>query len=143
VPCKDSSSRVVIKLDFDERLLTFDFSKITCSKEVGGGTGYLEYCSGKLVQEILTDDFNDLMQTLGLEDPEGQFFLYLEWDALRTAMFQYLGSDEEVDRERYQLSSITHEMDHIEICQIIRPEQNMPKLVSCFKRSSLPQSQSG
>jgi hypothetical protein len=143
VPCKDSSSRVVIKLDFDERLLTFDFSKITCSKEVGGGTGYLEYCSGRLAQDILTDDFNELVQILGLEDTEDQFFLYLEWDALRTAIIQYLGSDEEVDRERYQLASITHEMDHIEITQVIHPDHNMPKLVSCFKRSSLPQNQSG
>lgn len=143
MPCKDSSSRVVIKLDFDERLLTFDFSKITCSKEVGGGTGYVEYCSGKLVQKILADDFNDLVKILGLEDPEDQFFLYLEWDALRTAFFQYLGSDEEVDQERYQLSSITHEVEHIEICQVIRPNQNMPKLVSCFKRTSQPQNQSG
>jgi hypothetical protein len=143
VPCKDSSSRVVIKLDFDERLLTFDFSKITCSKEVGGGTGYLEYCSGRLAQEILRDDFNDLVRRLELGDTEDQFFLYLEWDALRTAIIQYLGSDEEVDRERYQLASITHEMDHIEITQVIHPDQNMPKLVSCFKRSSLPQNQSG
>ena len=136
MPCKDSSSRVTIKLDVDERLLEFDFSKITCSKEIGGGTGYLAYCSGKPVQEILTDDFNDLVNTLGLEDSEDQFFLYLEWDALRTAMFQYLGSDEDIDRERYQLASITHEMDHIEICQVIRPNHNMPKIVSCFKRTT-------
>ncbi len=133
----------MIQLDFDDRLLRFDFSKITCSKEVGGGTGYLEYCTGKPAQEILADDFNDLVRTLGLEDPDDQFFLYLEWDALRTAILQYLGSAEDVDRERYQLSSITHEMDHIEICQVIRPNQNMPKLVSCFKRSSQPQNQSG
>lgn len=139
MPCKDSSSRVTVKLDTNERLLEFDFSKITCSKEIGGGSGYMEYCSGKHVEKILADDFNDLVQVLGLEDPEDQFFLYLEWDALRTAIIQYLGSDEDIDRERYQLSSITHEMDHIEICQVIRPNHNMPKLVSCFKRSSLPQ----
>lgn len=137
MPCKDSSSRVTVKLDTDERLLEFDFSKITCSKEIGGGSGYMEYCSGKHVQEILADDFNDLTRTLGLEDAEDQFFLYLEWDALRTAMFQYLGSDEDIDRERYQLSSITHEMNHIEICQVIRPNRNMPKIVSCFKRTAL------
>lgn len=137
MPCKDSSSRVTVKLDTDERLLEFDFSKITCNKEIGGGSGYMEYCSGKHMQEILADDFNDLARTLGLEDAEDQFFLYLEWDALRTAMFQYLGSDEDIDRERYQLSSVTHEMNHIEICQVIRPNRNMPKIVSCFKRTAL------
>jgi len=138
VPCKDSSSIVKVKLDLEERLLDFDFSKITCSKEIGGGTGYMEYCSGKSAQDILALDFNNLTQSLELEDPDDQFFLYLEWDALRTALCQYLGNDEEIDRERYQLSSIIHEMDFIEISQVIHPQHNMPKLVSCFKRSAQP-----
>ncbi len=135
MPCKDSSSLVKVKLDLEERLLDFDFSKITCSKEIGGGTGYMEYCSGKSAQEILTFDFNDLTRILGMQDPDDQFFLYLEWDALRTALCQYLGNEEEIDRERYQLSSIIHEIDFIEISQVIHPQQNMPKLVSCLKRS--------
>ncbi len=134
---------VTIKLDLEERLLGFDFSKITCSKEIGGGTGYMEYCSGKPAQEVLDLDFTDLTRVLELDDPDDQFFLYLEWDALRTALCQYLGNEEEVDRERYQLASIAHETDFIEITQVIHPEQNMPKLVSCFKRSVEPLNQSG
>ena len=134
---------VRIKLDLEERLLDFDFSKITCSKEIGGGTGYAEYCSGKPAEEVLALDFNELTRILGLDDPDDQFFLYLEWDALRTALCQYLGNEEEVDRERYQLASIAHETDFIEISQVIHPEQNMPKLVSCFKRSVEPLNQSG
>jgi hypothetical protein len=70
-----------------------------------------------------------------LDDPDDQFFLYLEWDALRTALCQYLGNEADVDQERYQLVSIAHEKDFVEISQVIHPEQNMPKLVSCFKRS--------
>jgi hypothetical protein len=143
MPCKDTSSIVRIKLDLEERLLDFDFSKITCSKEIGGGTGYMEYCSGKPAVEVLAIEFNDLTRNLGLDDPDDQFFLYLEWDALRTALCQYLGNEEEVDRERYQLASIAHETDFIEISQVIHPEQNMPKLVSCFKRSVEPLNQSG
>lgn len=129
---------VKIKLNLDEHLLGFDFSKITCSKVIGGGTGYLEFCAGKSIEEILNIHFNDLTETLGLDDPDDQFFLYLEWDSLRTALCQYLGNDENVDRERYQLYSIAHEEDFIEISQVIHPEQNRPKLVSCFKRSVQP-----
>ena len=51
---------VKIKLDLEERLLDFDFSKITCSKEIGGGMGYMEYCAGKSVEEILAFLFSDL-----------------------------------------------------------------------------------
>lgn len=143
MPCKDTSSMVKIKLDLEERLLDFDFSKITCSKEIGGGTGYMEYCAGKSVEEILAFRFSDLTRVLGLADPDDQFFLYLEWDALRTALCQYLGNEEDVDRERYQLVSIAHEKDFVEISQVIHPEQNMPKLVSCFKRSVQTSDQSG
>ena len=134
---------VKIKLDLEERLLDFDFSKITCSKEIGGGTGYMEYCSGKSAEEILAFHFSDLTRILELDDPDDQFFLYLEWDALRTALCQYLGNEEDVDRQRYQLVSIAHEQDFVEISQVIHPEQNMPKLVSCFKRSLQPSDQSG
>jgi len=118
MPCKDTSSMVKIKLDLEERLLEFDFSKITCSKEIGGGTGYMEYCSGKSAEEILAFHFSDLTRVLELDDPDDQFFLYLEWDALRTALCQYLGNEEDVDRQRYQLASIAHEKDFVEISQV-------------------------
>ncbi len=143
MPCKDSSSRVTVKLDHADRLLDFDFSKITCSKEIGGGTGYREHCLGKTIEEISTFDFNSLISVFALEDPEDQFFLYLEWDALRTAIAQYLGHDAEIDTERYQLASIAHAPDGVEICQVIRPVESLPKITSCFKRTSQSQNQSG
>jgi len=142
MPCKDSSSRVTVKLDHGDRLLDFDFSKITCSKEIGGGTGYREHCLGKTIEEIAAFDFNSLIAHFALEDPEDQFFLYLEWDALRTAIAQYLGKDEQIDSERYQLASIAHEADGVEICQVIRPAASMPKITSCFKRASQTEDQS-
>lgn len=133
MPCKDSSSEVIVRLDLNDRVVDFDFSKITCRKEIGGETGLKGICAGLPIEEVLELDFNDLVGKLGLEETEDQFFLYLEWEALRTAIAQYLGRAEEVDRERYQIASITCE-DFIEIRQIIRPLQNMPKLIPCRKR---------
>ncbi|MFQ5450480.1 MAG: hypothetical protein ACE5E9_07605 [Nitrospinaceae bacterium] len=143
MPCKEPSSKVTVKLDLDERLIDFDFSKITCHKEIGGGTGFKEYCLGRGGEEISALDFNDLVQTLGLDDPEDQFFLYLEWEALKTALAQFYGKSEKVDLERYRLASISIEEDQILIRQVIQPAKEMPKIIPCRKRSAVSPDQSG
>ncbi|MBI4383367.1 MAG: hypothetical protein HY579_04960 [Nitrospinae bacterium] len=135
MPCKDTTSRITVRLDGADRLVDFDFSKITCNKEIGGETGYKGYCAGKSVDEISRIDFADLLDRFGPENTEEQFFLYLEWDALRTALAQYRGRDEEVDAGRYQLASISYDENGAEICQVIRPPADLPKIVSCAVRA--------
>lgn len=135
MPCKDTTSRITVRLDLEDRVVDFDFSKITCSKEIGGGTGYKDYCAGRTIDEISQIDFNGILEKLHPENTEDQFFLYLEWDALRTAIAQYLGRNEEVDAERYQLSSVSLDENGVEIRQVIRPPSEMPKIVSCAVRA--------
>lgn len=138
MPCKDSSSIVKVFIDHDDRLIDFDFSKITCSKEIGGGTGYREHCLGKSIEEIFKIDFNEISRTFDLADTEDQFFLYLEWDALRTAIAQYRGCDEDIDPERYKIASINYDEDKIEIRQVILPPKDLPKLISCAVQARNP-----
>ena len=137
MPCKDTTSKVIVFLDDKDRLIDFDFSKITCSKEIGGGTGYLEYCKGKSVEEIMQVDFQMPLEFLNPETDEDQFFLYLEWDALRTSIAQYLGDISEIDENRYQVASITCDKIGVTIVQVIQPPEHMPKIVSCKKRSQI------
>lgn len=134
MPCKDTTSRVTVYLDSDDRLTDFDFSKITCRKEIGGGTGYLAYCKGKSAEEILRLEFQESLDFLELETSEEQFFLYLEWDALRTSIAQYLGNDADIDGDKYQIASISSDEAGTTIVQVIRPPETMPNIVSCRKR---------
>lgn len=129
MPCKDTTSKITVRLDSEERLVDFDYEKLTCSKTIGGGTGYKEYCAGRKIEEIAQIDFADLLEMFNPEESEDQFFLYLEWDALRTTIAQYQGGD--VDLEKYQLASVTWDEGNVEICQVIRPPKDLPKIVSC------------
>ena len=135
MPCKDTSSKVTVYLDVEDRLVDFDFSKITCSKEISGGTGYFEYCKGKSAEEIVQFDFQEPLESLNPETDEDQFFLYLEWDALRTSIAQYLGDVSNIDQNRYQVASITCDEEGIAIVQVIHPPEKMPKIISCIKRA--------
>ncbi len=135
MPCKDTTSRVTIQLDDDDRLTDFDFSKITCSKEIGGGTGFMEFCAGKDIAEIVAVEFQDILNALKPQGTEDQFFLFLEWDALRSALLQYSGHAEEVDLDRYQVASIEYDEGQVKIIQIIRPPKEMPKIESCASKS--------
>ena len=53
MPCKDTTSEINIVLDKKDHLLNFDYSKKTCNKEVGGGTGFREFCIGKSVDVLV------------------------------------------------------------------------------------------
>ncbi|HJL72482.1 MAG TPA: hypothetical protein QGI40_01345 [Nitrospinaceae bacterium] len=134
MPCKDTTSRVTVLLDQEDCLVDFDFSKISCNKEIGGGTGYLEYCKGKSIDEIMRLEFQEPLDFLAPESTEGQFFIYLEWDALRTSLAQYLGEVADIDQEKYQISSITSDEKGTTIVQVICPPEKIPDIISCKKR---------
>jgi hypothetical protein len=135
MPCKDTTSRVTVLLDQEDCFVDFDFSKISCNKEIGGGTGYLEYCKGKSIDEIMRLEFQEPLDFLAPESTEGQFFIYLEWDALRTSLAQYLGEVADIDQEKYQISSITSDEKGTTIVQVICPPEKIPDIISCKKES--------
>jgi hypothetical protein len=134
LPCKDTTSEISLRLDKNDRLIDFDFAKITCSKPIGGGTGYQEYCAGRSAEEILEFDFSDLVEQLDLQETEDQFLFFLEWEAVGSALAHYLGRSDEVDHERYQIASITYD-ETIEIFQVVKPLKEMPKIIPCRKRN--------
>ena len=135
MPCKDTTSLMIVNLDHDNRLVDFTYNKVTCSKEIGEGVEYRDLCVGKNVQDVLELAFDTVLEKLNLVETEEQFLVYLQWDALRSALFQYLGKEEGVDEERYQIASVEYDEDGVSIHQVIRPPRDMPKIKSCFSRA--------
>ena len=132
MPCSDSSSSISLKFDGEERFVSFDFAKITCGREITAKTGYSTYCVGRSLPEILTIPYAQAALELKLEDEEGQFILYMEWDALRSAIAQYLGDENtEFDKQRCQITSIVHSEDEIEVAMVILPPKELPKILPC------------
>ena len=137
MPCSDSSSSITLFLDKDERFKRFEYAKITCGSEITGGTGYSKYCQEKDLSEILKIPFTQVNQDLTPKDEESQFVLYLEWDALRSAIAQYLGIDDpDIDKDRCQITSIDSTEEGTEIALVILPPKELPKIVSCSVRQS-------
>jgi len=132
MPCSDSSSSISLKIDHNERFISFEFAKITCGREITAKTGFNTYCCGKLLKEIVEMPFSEAISALKLNDEEGQFVCFLEWDALRSASAQYLGIDsQEIDKSRCQITSIEHGDEGIEIAQVILPPKELPKILPC------------
>ena len=136
MPCKDTTAQITVILDEKDCLVTFDFSKITCQKSVGGGTGFVDLCNGKHIDEVVQLEFSNLVVDLGLTDSEKQFLLYLEWDALGAALNQYQGGFREVDTNRYQIATIAYESSQVEIRQMVASPKEMPKIIPCRKREA-------
>ena len=132
MPCEDSSSSMVIFLDHQEKFNNFEYAKITCGREITGGTGFSEYLKGKTLQEILEISFNTVVQDLKVKEEEDQYILYLEWDVLRSGIGLYLGIDDlHIDTERCVMSSIDQTEDGTEIAQIVLPPKELPKILPC------------
>lgn len=132
MPCSDSSSSIFIKLDHDERFVSFQFAKITCGREITAETEFSKYLKGKTVDEILTLPYVQAVTDLNLTDDEAKFVLHLEWDALRAAIAQYLGRQEEgIDFERCQITSIEENTEGIQIAEVVLPPKDMPKILPC------------
>ena len=133
MPCSDSSSGLNIRFDTEERLITFEFAKITCSSEISAQTGLSDLCKGRPLADILDMDFNMTVSVLGLnEDQEKQFILYLELEALKAGIAQYLGVDHpSIDAERCRITAIEHTEEYIEIALVILPPKELPKITSC------------
>ena len=136
MPCKDTTAQITVILDDKDCLVSFDFAKLTCQKPVGGGIGFVEFCQGKHVSEVIQLEFSDLVVDLGLTHSEEQFLLYLEWDALGAALKQYQGDYSKVDTNRYQIATIAYESDQVEIRQMVSSPKEMPKLIPCRKREA-------
>jgi hypothetical protein len=133
MPCSDSSSGLNIRLDLNERLVKFDFAKITCSSEIGGGKSLSQFCAGKTLEEVLDLDFRMLVSVLNLNaDEEAPFILYMQLDALKSEVLQYLGIEYEgIDQERCKISSVEHGDEFIDVALVILPPKELPKILPC------------
>ena len=139
MPCKDTTAEITIHLDENDCLIAFTFSKITCNKEIGGGTGLLEYCREMPAEEILRLEISELLDFFSLESDEDPFLLYMEWEALQAAIAQLLGIS--IDNKRYQIASISCAENGTTLNQVMSPLKVMPKIVFCFKREKISSKQ--
>ena len=132
MPCSDSSSSITLKLDPQEQFLSFDYAKITCGREIKADTGLQKYFKGKTLSDILETSFAAVQRDLALKEEEANFVLYLEWDALRSAIAQYLGiEDEHIDKNRCFITSVEHTEEGVEVAQVILPPKELPKILPC------------
>ncbi len=133
MPCSDSSSGLNIILDAQERIIKFEFAKITCSREISAATGLSAFCRGKPLGEILALDFHSLRAEFGIaQDEEAQFILYLELEALKSGIAQYLGVEHpSLDSDRCRVTAIEYSPEGVEISLVILPPKEMPKILPC------------
>ena len=137
MPCKDTTALMTVRVDHSEILINYDYAKISCDKSIGNGQSFHKHCEGQPIQKILDWEFFQILQDLQLpeEDTENQFLVYLEWSSLRSALIQYLGREDDVDTEHFEVASVEYTDEQVKITQVIHPNSDLPKLQSCFKRS--------
>ena len=137
MPCKDTTALMTVRVDHNDSLIGYDYAKISCDKPIGNGQSFQQYCEGKPIRQILEWEFPEILEDLLLQEEgtESQFLVYLEWSALRSALIQYMGGEGDVDTNHFEVASVEYNDQEVKIVQVIRPNTDMPKIQSCFKRA--------
>jgi len=127
--CGFIPSKITLRLDSDEKFLSFDFGKIICGLPVSKELNLSNHFLKKTLPEILQTTFVSLVKDFSIENQEDEFLLYVEWDALRSAIGNYLNvNDETIDKERCHVVSVNHDEEGITIEQILLPPKEMPNV---------------
>ena len=114
----------------NDNLLDHEYAKITCGREINANSQLLKLFSGKPITQITNSTLADVAKQLKVMSQDDQFLLFLEWDALRNALYQYMGKELQGYSDRYQLAAITHATDFVEIRQNILPLTAEPQQTS-------------
>lgn len=139
MPCEDSSSSMVIKLDNNDRFESFEYAKITCGQDISANMSLNEYFRGKHLNEVAESNFNTIVYDLKIEKEDDQFIAYMQWDALRSAVALYLGlENKEIDTERCLITSIEETEMGTEIAEVILPPKELPKILPCSMNQQNP-----
>jgi len=131
MPCEDSASEISITIDKKERLLSYEYEKMTCGKNVGIDKRYQRFCLGKIIDHLSEITFEEAKKACPVENEEDEFLLYLEWKAVGEALREYLGKERSPDSDRYKIAEIIAESDCTILRMIIQPPDNMPEIIPC------------
>ena len=122
-----SDSTITIRLDNAERFVSFTYRRAFCGQIIAEKSDYCQFCAGKTLPEIFRLDFADVINVIPAASEEDRFLLFSEWEALRCAIGQYLGTDDQdVDVARCQTVAVKHEPEGMEITQFILPPNRLP-----------------
>lgn len=102
-----SSNNFILTINKKDCLEAFQFRKFPCGQSIPNNQKFITRCVGQKLENIISTPFPALIKDLKIEDPQEEFYLYIEWDALRTILAQYLGvEDEAIDKDRCCINSI-------------------------------------
>ncbi len=119
--CDDYTACIRVRVAFDDRLLDYDYYKISCGREINADGRLKSLALGKTLAEIAGMTADDLAAALSVENDDDRFLLFLELDALQNAIAQYLGREKTSAGGRCRVAAISCESDHIEIRENIMP----------------------
>lgn len=120
--CSNIPTKILLRLDKDDQFVSFDFFKLACKCSNSSKENYFNCFKGKTLNEIFEISFSRARENLKIETEEDDFIFKLEHDALKAAIANYLGIENEtVDKDRCHLLSINYDSEGTAISMEILP----------------------
>jgi hypothetical protein len=125
-----------VVLDNKERIVTWDYRKLTCGKEIAPDTRVRDFCVGRGIAEIVQWDAATLAAGYFPGDRERRFVAFLELRALQTAYRMYSGAAPGADGDsgRFRVVEVYRDAGSVTIVVDISPPRAMPRIIPCGER---------
>ncbi|MDT8316912.1 MAG: hypothetical protein RQ824_02835 [bacterium] len=137
MPCEDSSAEIIVTLDSNECLVSYQYEKMTCGKNIGIGGLYGSLVYGKSADYLSDLSFEQVLKKCTVADKDEEFLLYLEWKALREAIRGYIGKSMEKESARYKIAEIIAGEGEVTIKMIICPPGDLPEIIPCGEKGPI------
>jgi hypothetical protein len=125
-----------VVLDNKERIVTWDYRKLTCDKDIAPDARVRDFCAGQRMDEIVRWNAVSLSAELFPADHERRFIAFLELHALQAALARYAGEAlrAEDDSGRFRLVEVCRDAAGVTIVLEIAPPRDMPRIIPCGER---------
>ena len=119
--CSNIPTKVSLRLDKNDNFVSFDFLKLACNCNPSNNN-ISNYFEGNTLNEIFEISLSKAFVDFKIESEEKEFMFKLEYDALKAAIANYLGIENEtVDKDRCQILSIDHDDNGTTVNMVILP----------------------
>jgi NifU-like protein involved in Fe-S cluster formation len=124
--CTPGIFNIFVQLDKNDNLLSFKTTGVSCGKSMSADFILSDYLNGKPIKDLFKISLLQIVEENDIEDDEEQFIYNLKWDALKCALAQYIGlEDDDIEKDRCQIISVDDNDKMTQITGIILPPQEI------------------
>lgn len=131
MPCNDITEILKIKLDGDNRIVSYSLTKNTCGGGVGIGSAIEGWLKNRPAEEVLESSLNSFLEAHPIDSDQPEFFMRKNFEAVHNGLAVMLGYRSGTADDSCAVDTISYGPDGTELIARIRVSLETRNINSC------------